>query len=250
MRVVRIALLVLVVVACKDDKPAAPPPHRDEPPRVVDPYEAERERMVRDTIEARGIRDERVLAAMRKVPRHAFVPPEIRAQAYDDRALPIGFGLTISQPYIVAMMSEAAHVRPENRVLEIGTGSGYQAAVLAAIGCQVYTIEINEQLAKRTDLVFRQQGLHTIVNRTGDGYRGIADAAPFDAILVTAAAPEIPRPLLDQLKPGGRMVIPIGGADEQQLEVVTRDADGSIHEEPLLDVLFGPMLGEIRKQKR
>jgi protein-L-isoaspartate(D-aspartate) O-methyltransferase len=247
MRVVRLALLALVVVACKDDKPAAPPPHRDAQPAVVDPYVDDRERMVRDTIEARGIRDEHVLAAMRKVPRQEFVPPEIRAHAYDDRALPIGFGLTISQPYIVAMMTEAAHVRPEDRVLEIGTGSGYQAAVLAALGCQVYTIEINPDLAKRTDLVFRQQGLHTIQNRTGDGYRGMPDAGPFDAILVTAAAPEIPRPLLDQLKPGARMVIPVGGPDAQQLEVVTRDAKGIVHEEQLLDVIFGPMLGEIRK---
>jgi protein-L-isoaspartate(D-aspartate) O-methyltransferase len=245
---VRIALLtVLAIVACKDDPPAPPPP-KPELPKPVDAYADTREAMVRDTIEARGIRDEHVLAAMRKVPRHEFVPPEMRVHAYEDRALPIGFGLTISQPYIVAMMTEAAHVRPENRVLEIGTGSGYQAAVLAALGCQVYTIEINPDLAKRTDLVFRNLGLHTIQNRTGDGYDGIPEAAPFDAILVTAAAPEIPKPLLDQLKPGGRMVIPVGDT-EQRLEVVTRDARGGIHEEELLDVLFGPMLGKVRHEK-
>jgi protein-L-isoaspartate(D-aspartate) O-methyltransferase len=188
-----------------------------------------------------------VLAAMRKVPRHAFVPPEIRSRAYDDSALPIGFGLTISQPYIVAAMTEAAHVHAENRVLEIGTGSGYQAAVLAAMGCDVYTIEINADLAKRTELVFQQQGLRTIKRRTGDGYFGWSEAAPFDAILVTAAAAEVPKPLLDQLKVGGHLVIPLG-TDEQVLTVVTKTSDGTTRE-PLLDVLFGPMLGAIRDRR-
>src|SRR5258706_3541543 len=141
--------------------------------------------MVRDTIERRGIHDQAVLEAMRVVPRHQFVPHEIRGRAYADSALPIGFGLTISQPYIVATMTVAAHVRRGSRVLEIGTGSGYQAAVLAAMGCEVYTIEIDEELAKRTRAVFRFLGLRTIQFRTGDGYFGWADAAPFDAILVT-----------------------------------------------------------------
>jgi protein-L-isoaspartate(D-aspartate) O-methyltransferase len=213
----------------------------------VDPYADERARMVRETIESRGIRDKRVVAAMRAVPRHLFVPPAIRARAYEDSALPIGFGLTISQPFIVATMTEAAHIKRGSRVLEIGTGSGYQAAILDALGCQVYTIEINEELAKRTDLVFKQLGLSTIQFRTSDGYFGWQEAAPFDAIIVTAAAPRVPKPLLDQLAPGGRIVIPVG-IDDQNLEVVTRDAGGT-HVEELMQVLFGPMTGEVRRRK-
>ena len=239
-------VVVVVVAACKDDKPPPPPVPRDAAVRV-DPYADQRERMVQTTIERRGIRDEHVLAAMRAVPRHEFVPPTIRPRAYDDSALPIGFGLTISQPFIVATMTEAAHVTKGSRVLEIGTGSGYQAAVLAALGCQVYTIEINDELAKRTDLVFRELGLHTIQFRTGDGYFGWPEAAPFDAILVTAAAPRVPKPLLDQLKPGGRIVIPVG-VDDQNLEVVTKSADGTTVDD-LMPVLFGPMTGEVRRAK-
>jgi len=241
-----VLVMMLAVAACKDDKPPPAPTPRDAAVRV-DPYADQRERMVQTTIERRGIRDEHVLAAMRAVPRHEFVPPTIRTRAYDDSALPIGFGLTISQPFIVATMTEAAHVAKGSRVLEIGTGSGYQAAVLAAIGCQVYTIEINDDLAKRTDLVFRELGLHTIQVRTGDGYFGWPEAAPFDAILVTAAAPRVPKPLLDQLKPGGRIVIPVG-IDDQNLEVVTKDAGGTTVDE-LMPVLFGPMTGEVRRAK-
>ncbi len=235
-----------VAVACKSDKPAEPPPApRDAAPVEPDPYADVRERMVRDTIEARGIHDEHLLAAMRQVPRHLFVPHEVRSRAYADTALPIGFGLTISQPFIVATMTAAAHVKRGDRVLEIGTGSGYQAAVLNALGCEVYTIEIDEELAKRTRAVFRYLGLRTIQFRTGDGYFGWPDAAPFDAILVTAAAPDVPEPLFEQLKPGGRIVIPVG-RDEQVLEAVTRDGDGT-HVERLMDVLFGAMHGEVDK---
>ena len=243
----RLALLVVVVVAvaCKD-KPAAPPPAvaKDADVLEADPFAADREVMVRDTIEARGIHDERLLAVMRAVPRHEFIPHDVRARAYADSALPIGFGLTISQPYIVAMMTQAAQLGPKCRVLEVGTGSGYQAAVLSQLGCEVYTIEINEGLAKRTRAVFRHLGLQTIQFRTGDGYYGWPDAAPFDAILVTAAAPEIPKPLLQQLKRDGRMVIPVGGPDEQVLEVITKDGEPR----ELLPVRFGPMLGAIRTE--
>ena len=244
----RLALLLVVAVGCKDkDKPPAPPAPvvaHDTEAIESDPFVADREVMVRDTIESRGIHDQRLLAVMRSVPRHEFVPHEIRARAYADSALPIGFGLTISQPYIVAMMTQAAELGTKCRVLEIGTGSGYQAAVLSQLGCEVYTIEINEGLAKRTRAVFRHLGLQTIQFRTGDGYYGWPDAAPFDAILVTAAAPEIPKPLLEQLKTGGRMVIPVGGPDEQVLEVLTKDGDAK----ELIPVRFGPMLGKVREQ--
>jgi protein-L-isoaspartate(D-aspartate) O-methyltransferase len=228
--------------ACKGEKPADPPAPKDAVAVDPDPFADARERMVRDTIEARGIHDERVLAAMRQVPRDQFIPHEVRARAYADSALPIGFGLTISQPFIVATMTVASHAKRGDRILEIGTGSGYQAAVLAALGCEVYTIEIDEDLAKRTRAVFRHLGLRTIQFRTGDGYFGWPDAAPFDAILVTAAAPAVPPPLLEQLKPGGRIVIPVGGRDEQHLEVVTRDGV-----DQLMPVIFGPMHGEVDK---
>jgi protein-L-isoaspartate(D-aspartate) O-methyltransferase len=247
-------LATAVVASCKGDKPApasapvAAPRDAKAAPPIADPYADAREQMVHDTLELRGIRDQRVLAAMRQVPRHEFIPPDIRARAYADSALPIGFGLTISQPYIVATMTQAAHLEPGNRVLEIGTGSGYQAAVLSAIGCEVYTIEIDEGLAKRTRAVFRYLGLRTIQFRTGDGYFGWPDAAPFDAILVTAAAPDVPRPLLEQLKPGGRIVIPVGDPDGQNLEVITSDVNGA-HVDSLMPVLFGPMSGEVRKRR-
>jgi protein-L-isoaspartate(D-aspartate) O-methyltransferase len=243
----RALVVVVALMACKgEDKKPAP---RAETPVVApqpqsDEYADDRERMVRDTIERRGITDERLLAAMRVVPRHMFVPHEIRQRAYADSALPIGFGLTISQPYIVATMTSAAHIKPGMRVLEIGTGSGYQAAVLSVMGCEVYTIEIHEELAKRTREVFRSLGLTEIQFRTGDGYFGWRDAGPFDAILVTAAAPSVPKLLLEQLKPDGRMVIPVGNRDEQMLEVVTHDGV-----EELMPVLFGPMRGEIETQR-
>jgi protein-L-isoaspartate(D-aspartate) O-methyltransferase len=245
-----LVVAVVATVGCKGDKPADKPAPRDA--RVADPepdpFAETRETMVRNTIERRGIHDEAVLAAMRDVPRHMFVPHEVRARAYDDSALPIGFGLTISQPYIVATMTSAAHIKRGDRVLEIGTGSGYQAAILYAMGCEVYTIEIEEELAKRTRAVFRHLGLRTIQFRTGDGYFGWADAAPFDAILVTTAAPVVPPPLLEQLKPGGRIVIPVGTREEQFLEVVTRE-HGEMHTEQLMQVIFGSMHGEIDKSR-
>jgi len=210
-----------------------------------DPFAAARERMVRETIEARGIRDPRVLRAMRAVPRHLFVPPGHRDRAYADSPVPIGEGQTVSQPYIVALMTELAEVEPGEKVLEVGTGSGYQAAVLAEMGVRVYTIEIVEPLALRARETLRRLGYDTVRVRVGDGYRGWPAEAPFDAVLVTAAAPRIPEPLLEQLAPGGRLVAPVGAADGQQLVVVTRTPSGS-ERRTVIPVRFVPMTGEIR----
>jgi protein-L-isoaspartate(D-aspartate) O-methyltransferase len=251
---VRILLVLLAcgVGACRSDKPAPgearkPPPP---PPSVpVDPLVGVRQQMVDETIAARGIRDLAVLDAMRTVPRHEMVPPEVRDEAYADRALPIGFGLTISQPYIVGVMTEAAEVEKGNRVLEIGTGSGYQAAVLAELGAEVYTIEIHEELAARTRKVLARIGYDQVHLKTGDGYEGWPSVAPFDAIIVTAAAPLIPPPLLDQLRPGGRMVIPIGDDYAQNLVVVVKRADGTFDQRELFGVRFGPMLGKVAEPR-
>jgi len=187
--------------------------------------EAARARMVAHQIRARGITDERVLAAMAKVPRHEFVPTASRPHAYDDKPLPIGHGQTISQPYIVAAMTELARLDGRARVLEVGTGSGYQAAVLAEIAREVYTIEIVEALATEAGRTLRRLGYGAVRVRHGDGYLGWKDAAPFDAIIVTAAPPSVPPALLDQLAPGGRLVIPVGDED-QELQVHRRTAGG------------------------
>jgi len=216
---------------------------------AADGTAAERARMVRTQIAGRGVRDERVLRAMRTVPRHLFVPGAVAAHAYEDHALPIGWDQTISQPYIVALMSELGHVDPPCRVLEVGTGSGYQAAVLAEMGCEVYTIEIlaghGRWAHERLERAGYADRVHT---RIGDGYRGWPEAAPFDAVLVTAAAPRIPEPLVEQLREGGRLVIPVG-EHWQVLEVHLKTA-GGVERERVLDVRFVPMTGEIRDGER
>jgi len=187
--------------------------------------------------------DTAVLEAMRRVPRHAFVPVAQRPLAYDNRPLPIGYGQTISQPYIVALMTDLLRLPPRARALEIGTGSGYQAAVLADLGHQVYTIEIVSDLAKQAATRLSDLGYDAVHVRQGDGYYGWPEAAPFDGIVVTAAASQIPPPLLDQLKPGGRMVIPIDAAFlVQQLMLIQKRADESIHTEALLPVAFVPLV--------
>lgn len=195
--------------------------------------------MVDQQIEARGVRDERVLAAMRRVPRHAFVP-DPTDDAYGDFPLRIGHDQTISQPYIVAIMTELAAIAPGERVLEIGTGSGYQAAVLCELAGEVYSIEIVEPLGRNAAAILERLGYRPHL-RIGDGYQGWPEAAPFDAILVTAAPPAIPAPLLEQLAVGGRLVIPVGDA-EQDLRVITRTAAGHT-EERLFPVAFVPMTG-------
>ena len=203
--------------------------------------------MVDRTVASRGITDERVLAAMKITPRHEFVPPAIRHQAYDDRPLPIGFDLTISQPFIVATMTQAAQVKAGERVLEIGTGSGYQAALLAMMGAKVWTIEIHEELGKRTKLVLDKLGFRDVQMKIGDGYFGWPDAAPFDAILITCATPDVPAPLLDQLKVGGRIVAPLDDGYGQQLMIVTKTASGT-QREWLMSVNFGPMKGKVEQR--
>ena len=200
------------------------------------------ERQLRD----RGIADDAVLAAIRAVPRHRFVPAELAPNAYDDRPLPIGYSQTISQPYVVAFMTEAAALRPDSRVLEIGTGSGYQAAVLAEIANRVYTIEIVPELAERSGALLGELGYDNIETRAGDGYRGWPDAAPFDAIVVTAAPDHVPPALVEQLAVGARLVIPVGNFF-QDILIVTRTDTGTTTES-VLPVRFVPMTGEAQRR--
>jgi protein-L-isoaspartate(D-aspartate) O-methyltransferase len=204
--------------------------------------------MVQEQIERRGVTDARVLSAMRDVPRHLFVPELLRGESYEDKPLPIGEGQTISQPYIVALMTSLLEPQPGDRVLEIGTGSGYQAAVLARLVRDVYTMEILEPLARQAERALARQGFGNVHLRVGDGYQGWPEQAPFDGIIVTAAAPDsVPQPLIDQLRVGGKLVIPVGRFF-QDLLVITKSADG-IEKRIVAPVRFVPMTGEVQKQK-
>jgi protein-L-isoaspartate(D-aspartate) O-methyltransferase len=205
-----------------------------------------RRKMVLEQIQQRGVSDTRVLAAMRRVPRHLFVPDPERRRAYADEPLPIGWGQTISQPYIVGLMSSLLEVGPGAKVLEIGTGSGYQAAVLSQMGLRVYSMEIVEPLGEQARSTLTRLGYRSVQVRIGDGYKGWPEQAPFDAILLTAAPPRVPEPLIRQLKVGGRMVLPVGSY-WQDLQVLTKQADGTLEKKSIAPVRFVPMTGEVRE---
>ena len=240
--VVALAGFVLVAAGCQ---PSVPPPAMDAT------YDAARERMVREQLAAPGrdIRSPSVLRVMGAVPRHLFVPPNLRGSAYTDHPLPIGYGQTISQPYIVAFMTEQLDPRPTDRVLEIGTGSGYQAAVLAQLVAEVYSIEILEPLARQAEGVLWDTGCTNVHVRVGDGYQGWPEAGPFDAIIVTCSPDHVPTPLTQQLKEGGRMIIPVDSGSGQELVLLEKHGD-SLSRRRILAVRFVPMLGESAQDPR
>ena len=259
-RVAKWATIALLYTACNDvaDRiPASSKPVMsktkqemiakgsvDSVPKSFEQVE-ERETMVSRQLVARGIRDKDVLDAMRKVPRHLFIPKDLRRHAYDDRPLPIGRGQTISQPYVVAFMSEALKLKPQDRVLEIGTGSGYQAAILGELVREVFTIEIVPELGERSKKLLSRLGYGNVNVRIGDGYKGWPEKAHFDAVIVTAAPPKVPQPLLSQLKIGGRMIIPVGNT-RQELVVIHRTENG-YERKNVLPVAFVPMTGEAQR---
>ena len=209
------------------------------PPVETQNFEAERRRMVAQQIERRGICDRRLLEAMRAVPRHEFVPTAVKTRAYNDHPLPIGFGQTISQPYIVAFMLEHLLLRGTDRVLELGTGSGYQAAILSKLVAQVFSIEIIDELSHRANADLQRLGYRNILLKSDDGYEGWPEFAPFDAITVAAATDQVPEPLIAQLREGGRMVIPVGDAFEQNLLLIEKRA-GTLRKRVMCPVRFVP----------
>ena len=211
-------------------------------------FKTMREKMVETQIKARGVKDPRVLSAVLKVERHLFVPKDLQTSAYMDQPLPIGEGQTISQPYIVALMTELLELKGGEKVLEIGTGSGYQAAILAELAKEVYTIEIIEPLATSAKKLLLQLGYQNIMVKAGDGYLGWPEVAPFDAIIVTAAPDHIPKPLLEQLKEGGRMIVPVGTYSQVLKKIVKRS--GRIETTDVIPVVFVPMTGEGVKEKK
>ncbi len=214
-----------------------------------DPYAVKRADMLEYDIKGRGIRDARVLEVMGKVPRHLFVDESLRDKAYEDHPLPIGEGQTISQPYVVALMTEALHLKPGDRVLEIGTGSGYQAAVLAEMVKEVYTIEIRKGLADKAAKRLNDLGYKNVRVKYGDGYYGWEEHAPFDAIIITAAANHIPPPLIKQLKEGGRLIVPLGSTVYHQTLTLLTKTKGEIDARQMAPVAFVPMVGEVQKKK-
>ncbi len=244
-------LTLALLIGCPDPGSVRPPPEpaaaqpTGGPPSPADDAVtvAGRRRMVEDQLRGRDIQDERVLAAMGKVPRHLFVPAAYAAMAYEDTPLPIGEGQTISQPYIVALMTQEIRPKSGDKVLEIGTGSGYQAAVLAELASEVYTIELVGELGRRAAALLDRLGYANVRCRIGNGYLGWPEAAPFDAIVVTAAADAIPPRLVGQLQPGGRLVMPVGPPDQvQDLILGVKQTDGSLKTETIIPVRFVPLV--------
>jgi protein-L-isoaspartate(D-aspartate) O-methyltransferase len=231
--------LPVVVLAAMGCGQKAPP---------VSDFAAQRQQMVQRQLMTRGINDARVLTAMAKAPREEFVPLDTRAASYEDGPLPIGYGQTISQPYIVAFMTEQLRPKPSDHVLEIGTGSGYQAAILAELVSEVYSIEIVEPLAKNAEATLQRLGYKNVHLKIGDGYKGWPEEGPFDAIIVTCAPDKVPQPLVDQLKDDGRMVIPVGDRFAQQLYLLEKK-NGQLKQSATLPVRFVPMTSEADEPK-
>ena len=238
--------LLLTLLACQDlaSSENSIPAVEEQSEPVQDKYSKQRRDMVEQQIRARGVNDDEVLKAMRKVPRHLFVPEPQRRSAYADTPLPIGLNQTISQPFIVAYMTEAADISGKDKVLEIGTGSGYQAAILGEIAREVYTIEIVPELARRSGSLLKELGYKNVFAKEGNGYLGWPEHAPFDAIIVTAAPDEVPKPLIDQLAVGGTMVIPVG-TSYQEMTLITKTKKG-VTEKRTIPVRFVPMTGKPR----
>ena len=245
MKLILSLIVPLLLVGCSQAAPETPlptpAPATVEPTETDAPYAGQLTQLL-DEIEAMGVTDPDVLRAMAAVPRHAFVPQDYLDQAYENHPLPIGYGQTISQPYIVAWMTELLALQPGDKVLEIGTGSGYQAAVLSRLVKEVYTVEILPPLGEEAARRLKDLGYSNVRVRIGDGYEGWIEAAPFDIILVTAAPEKVPAPLLDQLRTGGRMVIPVGPIHQvQSLQIIEKDSRGRIHTRDMLPVQFVPL---------
>jgi protein-L-isoaspartate(D-aspartate) O-methyltransferase len=239
--IILIFIFLLFLAHCTEGKRASDSSFKGD-------YKTMREEMVETQIKARGVKEPRVLAAMLKVERHLFVPEDLHPTAYSDQPLPIGEGQTISQPYIVALMTELLGLKGDEKVLEVGTGSGYQAAILAQLAKEVYTIEIIEKLATSAEKLLLDLGYRNIKVKSGDGYLGWPEAALFDAIIVTCAPDHIPKPLMDQLKEGGRMVIPVGELTQELKKIVKRG--GKLETTNVIPVIFVPMTGDGVKEKK
>lgn len=245
--------LIIITTNCTTQPQTQTPTNQQQktepgPTTIEDEYTQQRLKMIQKDLIGRNITDKKVLEAMKKVPRHLFVPKKYRSQAYADHPLPIGYGQTISQPYVVALMTQALQLKPQDKVLEIGTGSGYQAAVLAEVVEEVYTIEIIPELAERARKTLENLGYKVKV-KNGDGYYGWEEEAPFDAIIVTAAASHIPPPLIEQLDEGGRLVIPLGSTKYYQTLTLIRKKDGKLETKHLTTVRFVPMTGKILEEE-
>jgi protein-L-isoaspartate(D-aspartate) O-methyltransferase len=241
-----VAIAALASLVAFGDEPKDKP-KAQEKALEKDTRAAARNKMVQQHLVERGIKDKRVLDAFRTVPRHKFLPPDTQRMAYDDESIPIGEGQTITPPYDVAFMTEVLETKPTDKVYEVGTGSGYQSAILSRLVQDVYSIEIHAPLGKRAAEVHKELGYSNIHTRIGDGYAGWPEAAPFDAIIVTCAPTKVPPPLIEQLKEGGRMVIPLGGQFDQRVHLMVKK-DGKLVDQVLKPTLFVPMTGKAQKE--